>query len=91
MIKILITTLISSILLLGSENDSLFWFDANILNKELPQFPLIINKVLVGEYMPSNDLKYETDQIPNEVFEFRFLNLLLLQLLELKLKDFKIF
>jgi len=62
---------IISINAFAQDNDSLFWFDANILNKELPQFPLIINKVLVGEYLPSNDLKYETDQMPNEVFRIQ--------------------
>ena len=47
--------------------DSLFWFDANILDREMPQFPLIINKVLVVKYNPSANLKYEGGLMTKEV------------------------
>ena len=55
----------------AQDGDSLFWFDANILDREMPQFPLIINKVLVGKYMPSANLKYEGGQMTNEVFRIQ--------------------
>ena len=51
--------------------DSLFWFDANNLYKELPQFPLVLNKVFLGEYIPPVDLKYEKDQTAKEVFRIQ--------------------
>ena len=51
--------------------DSLFWFDANTLHKELPKFPLILNKVFLGEYMPPVNLNYETDQLAKEVFRIQ--------------------
>ena len=51
--------------------DSLFWFDANNLDSELPKFPLIINKVISGKHMPLPELKNEGDQITKEVFRIQ--------------------
>ena len=55
----------------AEEGDSLFWFDASVLNNELPNFPLIINKVISGEYMPLPESKNETDQATKEVFRIQ--------------------
>ena len=52
-------------------SDSLFWFDANTLNNELPSFPLIINKVISGEHMHLPESKNETDQTTKEVFRIQ--------------------
>ena len=62
---------IFSINIFSQDGDSLFWFDANTLNKELPVFPLFINKVILGEYMPPADLIYEADQTAKEVFRIQ--------------------
>ena len=51
--------------------DSLFWFDANTLDNELPNFPLIINKVISGHNMHPLDSKNEADQITKEVFRIQ--------------------
>ena len=51
--------------------DSLFWFDAKNLNEDLPKFPLVLNKVLLGEYMPPADLKSEAGQTAKEVFRIQ--------------------
>ena len=51
--------------------DSLFWFDANNFHEELPKFPLVLNKVLLGVYVPPADLKYEADQTIKEVFRIQ--------------------
>ena len=51
--------------------DSLFWFDAKNLHGDLPRFPLVLNKVLLGEYMPPADLKSEADQTVKEVFRIQ--------------------
>ena len=55
----------------AQEGDSLFWFDVNILDNELPKFPLIINKVIAGKNMPLLGSKNELDQIDKEVFRIQ--------------------
>ena len=70
---------IFSVNIFSQDSDSLFWFDANTLDNGLPNFPLIINKVISGHNMHPPSLKNEADQITKEVFESKFLNLLLLQ------------
>ena len=55
----------------AQESDSLFWFDVNILDNELPKFPLIINKVISGKNMPLPDSKNELGQIDKEVFRIQ--------------------
>ncbi len=55
----------------AQEEDSLFWFDSSILDNELPEFPLIINKVFSGKSMPLSGLKNELDQADKEVFRIQ--------------------
>tara|TARA_B100000965_G_C19438003_1_gene689514 strand:- start:249 stop:683 length:435 start_codon:yes stop_codon:yes gene_type:complete len=55
----------------AQDSDSLFWFDVNILDNELPEFPLIINKVISGKNMPFSGLKNELDQANKEVFRIQ--------------------
>ena len=55
----------------AQEEDSLFWFDSSILDNELPEFPLIINKVISGKYMPLHESKYEAGQTTKEVFRIQ--------------------
>ena len=55
----------------AQDSDSLFWFDANNLDSELPNFPLIINKVISGEYMPLSKSKDETNEAKKEVFRIQ--------------------
>ena len=62
---------IFSINTFAQDIDSLFWFDANTLHKELPEFPLILNKVLLEEYMSSTGLNYEVEQTLKEVFRIQ--------------------
>ena len=62
---------IFSINTFAQDSDSLFWFDANTLDNELPNFPLIINKVISGNNMHPTDLKNEADQITKEVFRIQ--------------------
>ena len=51
--------------------DSLFWFDVNIIDNELPKFPLIINKVILRGDIPLSGLKDELDQADKEVFRIQ--------------------
>ena len=51
--------------------DSLFWFDVNIIDNELPKFPLIINKVFLRGDIPLSGLKDELDQADKEVFRIQ--------------------
>ena len=51
MIKNFVIFFLASFLLFGSENDSLFWFDVNDIEDEIPYFPLIINKVFTGNHL----------------------------------------
>ena len=62
---------IFSINIFSQDSDSLFWFDTNILDDELPNFPLIINKVISGNNMHPLDSKNEADQITREVFRIQ--------------------
>ena len=62
---------IFSINIFSQDSDSLFWFDANTLDHELPNFPLIINKVISGNNMHPSDSKNEADQITKEVFRIQ--------------------
>jgi len=62
---------IFSINIFSQDSDSLFWFDANTLDNELPNFPLIINKVISGNNMHPFDSKNEADQITKEVFRIQ--------------------
>tara|TARA_A100000164_G_C21318419_1_gene501003 strand:- start:37 stop:471 length:435 start_codon:yes stop_codon:yes gene_type:complete len=55
----------------AQDGDSLFWFDANVLDNELPKFPLIINKVISGENIPYSGLKNELDRSDKEVFRIQ--------------------
>ena len=63
--------LIFSINIFSQDSDSLFWFDANTLDNELPNFPLIINKVISGHNMHPPGSKNEADQITKEVFRIQ--------------------
>ena len=62
---------IFSINIFSQDNDSLFWFDANTLDNELPKFPLIINKVISGNNMLPTESKNEVDQMTKEVFRIQ--------------------
>ena len=62
---------IISINAFAQEGDSLFWFDVNILDNQLPKFPLIINKVISGKYMPLHESKYDAGQTTKEVFRIQ--------------------
>ena len=62
---------IFSINIFSQDSDSLFWFDANTLNNELPNFPLIMNKVISGKNMPLPESKNEADQMTKEVFRIQ--------------------
>ena len=71
MIKILITILISSVLALGSNNDSLFWFNVNDIEDELPYFPLIVNKVFTGNHLSIIDSMRKIEEKELEVFRIQ--------------------
>ena len=62
---------IISINAFAQDGDSLFWFDVNILDNDLPKFPLIINKINSGENIPLSGLKNELDQADKEVFRIQ--------------------
>ena len=62
---------IFSINTFAQDSDSLFWFDANTLNNELPKFPLILNKVISGEDMSIPDSKNDLNQETKEVFRIQ--------------------
>ena len=62
---------IFSINLFAQEEDSLFWFDENILDDELPKFPLIINKVFSEKHVSFSGLKLESNQATKEVFRIQ--------------------
>ena len=69
--KKIIIIIIFSINTFAQDSDSLFWFDANTLDNELPNFPQIINKVISGKYMPMHESKYESGQTTKEVFRIQ--------------------
>ena len=62
---------IFSIYTFAQDSDSLFWFDANTLDNELPNFPLIINKAISGDNIPPPESKSEADIITKEVFRIQ--------------------
>ena len=62
---------IFSINIFCQDSDSLFWFDVNTLNNELPKFPLILNKVISGEDMSTLEPKNGLDQETKEVFRIQ--------------------
>ena len=62
---------IFSINIFSQDSDSLFWFDANTLDNELPNFPLILNKVISGNNMLPPESKNEADQLTKEVFRIQ--------------------
>jgi len=55
----------------AQEEDSLFWFDSSILDNELPEFPLIINKVFSGKHMSIPSSKNKVNQVNKEVFRIQ--------------------
>ena len=55
----------------AEEQDSLFWFDANTLDNQLPEFPLIINKVFSEEYINLSGSKKKIDRTIKEVFRIQ--------------------
>ena len=60
-----------SINVYAEEQDSLFWFDANTLDNQLPEFPLIINKVFSEEYINLSGSKKKIDRTIKEVFRIQ--------------------
>ena len=55
----------------AQEEDSLFWFDSSILDNELPEFPLIMNKVFSGKHMSIPGSKNKVNQVNREVFRIQ--------------------
>ena len=55
MIKKIILIIFFHIYVFSQSEDSLFWFDQNVLHEKLPEFPLIINRVLTGGHIPLID------------------------------------
>ena len=51
MIKKIILFNILFIIVSAQDADSLFWFDANSLQEDPPQFPIVINKVFTGNHI----------------------------------------
>ena len=51
--------------------DSLFWFDVNDLDNELPKFPLILNKVLLGKDTYSTSRDHDLDESAQEIFRIQ--------------------
>ena len=62
---------IFSINAFSQEVDSLFWLEANILDNELPRFPLILNKVFSGKHIPIPGAKNGANQANREVFRIQ--------------------
>ena len=72
MIKILLTIIfIPNFLLFANENDSLFWFDLNVIEDEPPSFPLIINKVFTGSHLSIIDSMKKIEEKELEVFRIQ--------------------
>ena len=71
MIKTVIIFFFTNFLLLGSENDSLFWFDANDIEYKTPYFPLIINKVFTGNHLSIIDSLKKVEEKELEVFRIQ--------------------
>tara|TARA_B100001057_G_scaffold377423_1_gene382649 strand:+ start:302 stop:739 length:438 start_codon:yes stop_codon:yes gene_type:complete len=62
---------ILSINVYAEKEDSLFWFDANTLDNQLPKFPLIINKVFSEENITLSGSKKKIDRAIKEVFRIQ--------------------
>ena len=71
MIKTVLIFSLTSFLLFGSENDSLFWFDVNDIEDEIPYFPLIINKVFTGDHLSIIDSMKKIEEKELEVFRIQ--------------------
>ena len=71
MIKNFVIFFLASFLLFGSENDSLFWFDINDIEDEIPDFPLIINKVFTGNHLLIIDSMKKIEEKELEVFRIQ--------------------
>ena len=91
MIKTSVIFFLANFLLFGSENDSLFWFDVNDIDDEIPYFPLIVNKVFTGNNLSVIDSMKKIEEKELEVFRIQILNQPLPRLLELRQKDSRIF
>ena len=68
MIKTVLIFSLTSFLLFGSENDSLFWFDVNDIEDEIPYFPLIINKVFTGDHLSIIDSMKKMRQKDSRIY-----------------------
>jgi len=51
MIKKILLFNILFMIVSAQDADSLFWFDANSMQEDLPQFPIVINKVFTGSHV----------------------------------------
>ncbi len=71
MIKNFVIFFLASFLLFGSENDSLFWFDVNDIEDEIPYFPLIIKKVFTGNHLSIIDSMKKIEEKELEVFRIQ--------------------
>ena len=69
--KTFVIFFLASFLLFGSENDSLFWFDVNDIEDEIPYFPLIINKVFTGNHLFIIDSMKKIEEKELEVFRIQ--------------------
>tara|TARA_B100001113_G_C20830343_1_gene500780 strand:+ start:231 stop:665 length:435 start_codon:yes stop_codon:yes gene_type:complete len=80
---------IFSINLFALDNDSLFWFDANTINNELPNFPIIINKVTSGKHVSLPKSNNEMAQTTKEVFRIQIFETSVASLARSEAKRFK--
>ena len=71
MTKTVIKFFFTNFLLFGSENDSLFWFDANDIEDKAPSFPLTINKVFTGSHLSIIDSMKKVEEKELEVFRIQ--------------------
>ena len=71
MIKTFVIFFLANFLLFGSEEDSLFWFDVNDIEDEIPYFPLIINKVFTGDHLSTIDSMKKIEEKELEVFRIQ--------------------
>ena len=71
MIKNFVIFFLASFLIFGNENDSLFWFDVNDIEDEIPHFPLIINKVFTGNHLLIIDSMKKIEEKELEVFRIQ--------------------
>ena len=71
MIKTITILIIANFFLFGNEKDSLFWFDVNDIDDEMPYFPLIINKVFTGGHLSVIDSMEKAKQTELEVYRIQ--------------------